>query len=110
MGSIKADELLSNMLQAAQKSLSAKWPQVRDLAAAEFGKYAHNLEAIRKMKRKGTISREQARLQLDIQRNSIKTVLLTEKGLGLLAVEAAINAAMDAVRETVNKAIGWGLL
>jgi hypothetical protein len=37
-------------------------------------------------------------------------VLLTLEGLGLLAVEAAINAALKVVSDTVNSAIGFALL
>jgi|SRR6516164_4030010 hypothetical protein len=110
MASIDANELLADMLKAVKKSLENKWPQVRDLATSEFRKFAQNIEDIKKMKSKGTITLEQAKLQLEIQKNSIKTVLLTEEGLGLLAVEAAINAAIDVIKESVNKIIGWGLL
>ena len=110
MPTFNVEELLNNMLKAAKKSLEKKWPGIRDLATSEFRKFAQNIEDIRLMKKKKSITREQAQLQLDIQKNSIKTVLLTEEGLGLLAVEAAINAAMDAIRATVNAAIGWALL
>jgi hypothetical protein len=110
MATLDANELLAEMLKAVKKSLEDKWPQVRDLATSEFRKFAQNIEDIKGMKSNGTITIEQARLQLDIQKNSIKTVLLTEEGLGLLAVEAAINAAIDVIKEAVNKIIGWGLL
>ena len=110
MEPIDANELLEKMLKAVKKSLEDKWPQVRELARSEFGKFAQNIEDIKSMKKKRKISQAQAALQLDIQKNSIKTVLLSEEGLGLLAVEAAINAALDAIRSTVNKAIGWALL
>jgi len=110
MADIDIAELLNSMLEAVKKSLEKKWPQVRNLATSEFKKFAQNIEDIKAMKKKRSITRQQALLQLDIQKNSIKTVLLTEEGLGLLAVEAAINAALDAVRSTVNKAIGWALI
>jgi hypothetical protein len=110
MADIDADTLLNKMLEAVKKSLEKNWPQVRDLATSEFKKFAQNIEDIKAMKKRRSITKQQAVLQLDIQKNSIKTVLLTEEGLGLLAVEAAINAALDAVRTIVNKAIGWALL
>ena len=110
MADIDTQGLVNDMLEAAKKSLEKKWPQVRDLATSEFRKFAQNIEDIKAMKKKRSITKQQALLQLDIQKNSIKTVLLTEEGLGLLAVEAAINAALDAVSATVNKAIGWALL
>jgi hypothetical protein len=37
-------------------------------------------------------------------------VLLTVEGLGLLAVEQAINAALRVVKDTVNTALGFVLV
>jgi hypothetical protein len=37
-------------------------------------------------------------------------MLLTLEGLGVLAVEAAINAALSVVKETVNGALDFALL
>jgi hypothetical protein len=45
-----------------------------------------------------------------MQKNALKTVLLSEKGLGLLAAEAAINSILDAVRTAVNTALGFALV
>ncbi|HKZ47063.1 MAG TPA: hypothetical protein VJ202_06760 [Thermodesulfobacteriota bacterium] len=38
------------------------------------------------------------------------SVFLTVEGLGIIAVEEAINAAMAVVRSTINTAIGWSIL
>ena len=53
---------------------------------------------------------KEARLLLEMQQNPAKAVLMTVEGLGLLAAEAAINAAINAVRTTVNKALGFALI
>jgi hypothetical protein len=37
-------------------------------------------------------------------------VLLAIQGLGLLSVEAAINAALNVVKNTVNTAVGFALI
>jgi len=107
---LNTNELLEQMTKALKDNLSEHWPAIRDLATSEVKKLAQNMADIEAMKIAGTISEEQARLQLNIQKNSLKTVLLTEKGLGLLAVEAAINAALGVVSAAVNKAIGWSIL
>jgi hypothetical protein len=65
---------------------------------------------IGEMKLKGEITEEQARLQMNIQRNSMQVVLLTVEGLGKLAVESAINAAIGVIKTAVNTAIGWSIL
>jgi hypothetical protein len=48
---------------------------------------------------------------MDLQHNASRAVLLTIKGLGIIAVEGAINAALDVVRDTINSAVGgWRIL
>ena len=65
---------------------------------------------ISQLKLEGKINEEQAKLYIEIQKSSVRIVLLTIEGLGILAVEAAINAALDIVKTTVNKTIGWSIL
>ncbi len=58
----------------------------------------------------GEITEDQTKLHHDIQKNATRSVLLTNEGLGLIAVEQAINAAMDVLKETVNGAFDFALL
>lgn len=110
MTSIHFPELIQDMLQAAKTSLTSHWKEAAPYAEKEMHAFAENIKLIAKLKLEGKISFEQARLHVDIQKNAMRIVLLTIEGLGILAVEAAINAAIDAARTTVNKAIGWTLL
>lgn len=105
-----ADELLKQMLKAAGQKLGMKVPAISGLAKSEFKKLSQNLVAIEKMKLNNTITEQKAKLQIEIQKNALKTVILTEKGLSVLAVEDAINAALDVISKTVNTSIGWILL
>lgn len=108
--SLDIGELASSMIEAFKGELSDKWPEVKEYAETEAKKLAENLAMIERMKLSGEINEEQARLHHDIQKNATRAVLLAIEGLGLLAVEQAINAAMDVLRETVNGALGFGLL
>jgi hypothetical protein len=47
---------------------------------------------------------------MEMQADTARAVLLTTEIMGLAAAEQAINAAMSAVRDTVNKAVGFILL
>jgi hypothetical protein len=58
----------------------------------------------------GRINSQQADLLLDMQKLASRNVLLTMEGLGLLAAEAAINAALDVVKKAVNTALGITLI
>ncbi len=108
--SLNVSDLASKMFEAFRGELSVKWPDVKDYAEAESKKLAENFVMIEKLKISGEISEEQAKLHHEIQRNATRAVLLTVEGLGLLAVEQAINAAMSVLKETVNGALDFSLL
>lgn len=103
-------KLADAMIKAARGVLQQQWPQVRAYAEAECRKLAQHLQDTTTMLLKGEINEQEARLLLDMQHNTARTVLLTVQGLGLLAAEAAINAALDAVKTAVNTAAGIALL
>ena len=108
--SLNASVLATNMLNAAKGVLAEKWPEIKDYAETETKKLAESLVMIEKLKLAREISNEQAKLHLDIQKNATRTVLLAIEGLGILAVEQALNAAFAAVKDTVNTAVTFALL
>ncbi|MEO6455152.1 MAG: hypothetical protein ABIN97_13815 [Ginsengibacter sp.] len=112
MPALKINELLNTMAGAAKTSLADKWPDIRDLATSSFKALAQNLVDIEKMTLPPapSITKAQAKLLVSMQKNTIKMVLLSEKGLGLLAAEEAINAALNAIKTAVNTATGFVLL
>ena len=107
---IDVAELAHVMIGAARGKLKKQWPVIRAYAESEARKTAETIAMIERLRLAGDISPTEARLLLEMQRNSAKAVLMTVEGLGLLAAEAAINAAIGAVRTTVNKAVGFALL
>jgi hypothetical protein len=102
--------LAKAMLGAAKGKLKKQWPVIKEYAAAEAKKTAETLALIERLRLTGEISPKEAKLLLGMQQNSAKAVLMTVEGLGLLAAESAINAAIGAVRTTVNKAVGFALI
>jgi hypothetical protein len=102
--------LLPQMLQAAKGVLKKKWAPAKDYAESELKKLAETLRLIEQLAVAGKITEEEAKLQLQIQRNAARTVLLTLEGLGMLAAEQAINAALDVVKPVVNGALGFSLI
>jgi hypothetical protein len=107
---LDAGVLAQAMLAAARGKLKKQWPIVREYAAAEARKTAETLAMIERLRLAGDISPKEARLLLDMQRSAATAVLLTIEGMGLLAAESAINAAVGAVRTAVNKAVGFALI
>jgi len=107
---LRASDLTRRMVEAAAESLQDRWPDVRDYARGEFQKIAHDILLIERLRKQKKISARRARLHLEVQKNAAKTVLLATEGMGILAAEAAINAALRAINDTVNAAIGFRLL
>lgn len=105
-----AQQLLSDMTDAARGAFEEDWPRAREYVEIEFSEYLHTLGMIAQLLADGSITRERARMHLDFQRRSMRAVLATVQGLGTIAVENAVNAAMGAVRDTVNTVIGFRLL
>lgn len=110
MTDIDLSVLVANMLSAAGDSLKDKWPESKDYAESEFKKIGETILFINQEVLAGRMSEDKAKIHLEMQKNSSKMVLLTLEGQGLLAVEAAINAAFQVVSDTVNSAIGFALL
>jgi hypothetical protein len=107
---LKAGELAKVMLGAAKGKLTAHWPDIREYAKAEAKKTAETLVMIERLKLTGDINVAQAKALLRMQRASAQSVLMCVEGLGLLMAEAAINAALGAVKDTVNGALDFALL
>ena len=108
--SLKLRDILAPMVAAAKDSLSADWANVRDYAKPEFKQLAQTLVTITKLAARQKISAAEAKSVLNIHKNTALMVMLTVEGLSVIAGENAINAALKAVRDTVNKALPFKLL
>ncbi|MBX9894196.1 MULTISPECIES: hypothetical protein [unclassified Nitrosomonas] len=107
---LDAVKLGKDIVAALNGSLGDKWPDVKDYAESEAKKLAQTLVMIGTLRAAGKINDEQAALHLEMQKNASRMVLMTIEGLGVLAAEAAINAALGVIKDTVNKEIGFILL
>jgi hypothetical protein len=108
---IDTSKLLTEMLGAAKGVLKKKWPSAKSYAENEFRKLLEEAVHIGELKAQGKITEDEAFYLMNLQRNSARMVMLTLEGLGIIAVEEAINAALAVVRDTINSALGgWKLL
>lgn len=103
-------QLLKPMVDAAKTVIGKKWPDVQTYAETEFKKIGENILMIEKMKLQGNVSETQAKILMDLQKNASRVVLLTLESIGLIMAEQTINAALGAIRDVVNKTIGFALL
>jgi hypothetical protein len=102
--------LASQMLGAALPILKKDAQEAESFAKLEFTKIAQTIVAIGEQVISGQINEEQAGLLLAMQTSASRNVFLTLKGLALLAVEKAINAALNLVKSGVNTALGFALI
>jgi hypothetical protein len=107
---LKVSDIFSDMLSAARESFADSWPKVRDYARPEMKKLAQSLVDITRLAAQGKVNKQQAKALLNIHANTAKMVMLTVEGLGLIAVENAINAAFKAAADAVNAAAGLKIL
>nr|VFJ94980.1 MAG: hypothetical protein BECKH772A_GA0070896_1008010 [Candidatus Kentron sp. H]VFJ95906.1 MAG: hypothetical protein BECKH772B_GA0070898_1008411 [Candidatus Kentron sp. H]VFK01950.1 MAG: hypothetical protein BECKH772C_GA0070978_1007710 [Candidatus Kentron sp. H] len=110
MPNINVQQILPGMIAAAEAVLDEKWPVIKDYAEAELEKLARTLAQIETLKLSGQIGEAEASVLFEMQKNTNRAVMLTLQGMSLLLVEEAINAALAAVKDTINTALGFVLL
>lgn len=108
--SLNAGELGQEMLAAALPILKTHAIDAEGFASVEFKKIGETLVSIEQMLLVGQINQQQADLLFDMQKSASRSVLLTVKGLSLLAAQEAINAALAVVRTAVNAAVKFPLI
>lgn len=107
---MRQSELARTMLVAVKESLGEDWGEAKDWAKPEIQRLARVLVDIGKLVAQDKMTPAEAKAILKIHRNTTQTVMLTVKGMGLIAVENAVNAAVGAVRDVVNTAVGFRLV
>jgi len=110
MANIDVQQILPGMIAAAKGVFDKKWPVIKDYAEAGLEKLARTLAQIEALKLSGQISDAEASVLFEMQKNTARAVMLTLEGMSLLLVEGAINAALAAVKDTINTALGFALL
>jgi predicted ATP-grasp superfamily ATP-dependent carboligase len=107
---LNLEALAGAILGAVKPVLKKHWKDAKNYAETESRKMAQTLENIARLLAEGKITRQQAEILVEMQANSMRAVFLTVEGIGVIAAQKAINAAVDAVRDTVNGAVGFSLL
>jgi hypothetical protein len=107
---LDAGLLAASMLTAAKGPLEADWKTAQPYAQTQFTNIARQIVDIEAQLAAGTINQTQASLLLDMQKNASRAALLTVEGIGLLAAQDALNAALGAIGTAVNGALKFPLL
>jgi len=102
--------LVETMWSAAKGPLGNAAATAEPFAKTQFTNIAQTCASIASGVALTQISQQQAAFLLDIQKHATQNALLATEGLGLVAAEAAINAALGAVAGVVNGAVGFKLI
>ena len=101
--------IFEKITAAVKVALGNKWDDAKDFAESEAKKFTQNISEIALWKETGKISEEQGKVLIRMHQRSMKMVLTALEGISLVLAEKAINAAIDAISDTVNGIIGWDL-
>ena len=102
--------LLSDMLDAARQTMTENWSELQTFVEWESRHILESVDRIARLKEEGRIDEDQARLQMEIQRETFISLLLTVKGVRLVQAENAVNAVMSVLGKAANRMLGWSLL
>jgi len=106
MADLDLEALVKEMGKAALPHLKGGAAKAKIYGKVEAEKIAQTASMLAQGILAGKIDKDEAKLVLDVQKNASRSVLLTIKGLGIVAVEKGINAAMEVLRQGVKQATG----
>lgn len=102
MAKLNIPELLVQMLDAAKDPIKDHFGEAKDFAQQSFKTILENAELLANKTAAGDITEEQAKILLHMHVAAAQNVLLAIEGIGLLAAQRAINAAINVVKGAVN--------
>lgn len=108
--SLNVDDVAKTMIEAARSVVGKKWPTTQTYFESESKIFAERFASIAKLRAEGLISESRAKSHVKFQKEAWETVLLAVAGLNQIMVEQALNAALKAVNEMVNTAVGFALI
>ena len=109
MSAIDVNAVGSEAAKKIIEILTGAGKDVVSYAQAEAKKLAISAAEIAEMRLSGEITEEEAKLHLHIQKNASSAVLMAIKGISKIAVEQAINAALNVIGTAVKTATGLPL-
>ncbi len=108
--SLDLDSILPAMITAARIPLNEAWRTVGPFAEIQLANIATRIESLGEEVALGEIEPSDALILLDIEKQAAISLLAALEGIGKVTAETAINNALDAVANIVNKSVGFVLL
>ena len=103
---LDVDQVANQMLQASAGALLKGGKQASEYASHEYAQFIEDIEHVQTMAEEETISAAEAQALVDQHKLSMQAVLLCVEGLGVIAVQNAINAALQVLNAAISTALG----
>jgi hypothetical protein len=103
-------QMYEKMMAQCESFQLNDWNHLKPLVAAELESFVLMLKWIKQMQEIQEISIEQARIHIDIQKNTMRTRLAALPGMDLLRVEGILNDCIDSIRTDIYNYLGWVLV
>ncbi len=95
----------ADMLKAIKNVVGDNIKDIEDMVDDELEDFAKRTAILTQKVANGDLSVEQAKSILKIRKNAVETVILSAAGIGILAAEEAINAAIGVLKNVILDAI-----
>jgi hypothetical protein len=105
MAGIDYNQIVSDCVSSAKQIAGNTWNSLKPYAEHEFRQFAENAEFLAKLRATNNISEEEFKSRIDIQRLSLRNVLLTVEGIGLVAAQNIVNAVLSIVFTAIKSVI-----
>lgn len=103
-------QYLSTMLDACDKADFAYWHNIKPHAETEFNSLLQILLWLARQRQNNEITTEQARIHVDIQKNTMRTRLMTLHSISMVEAEHIINTAIDSIRADFYTQMDWVII
>jgi hypothetical protein len=101
---------LSAMMMTCEQAHFAHWQTIKPQAENEFRGLLLMLDWIKDMKLKNAITTEQARIHIDIHKNTMRTRLMSLPDVSMTDAEHIINSAIDSIRKDIYDKLDWVII
>ncbi|WP_423147613.1 hypothetical protein [Rubrolithibacter danxiaensis] len=110
MGTLNFEKIIQESSAISKEIVGKAWKNLKPYAEHEFCQFAENIEFLTQLKIKNQISDEEFKARIEIQRLSLKNVLLAIEGIGLITAQEVVNAVIGIVSKFVEEALHIAIL
>jgi len=102
--------LLNKIMNACNQAHFDQWKAMSTYAENEFRSLLLLIDWIGEMRLKNIITIEEARIHIDIQKNTMRTRLMALPQINMLEADHIINTGIDGIRKELYETMEWVII